>query len=77
MNKPQLRPLLLLIPGLVGIVIALITALGLVPRVRLVEAITVFGTAVGGGAAMAAGVLEFRKARAAALRLAPSARTRS
>jgi hypothetical protein len=60
------------VPGVVGVATSLITALELVPRVRLVEAIIVFATGVGGGAALVASVLEYRSARAAARRPGPS-----
>jgi hypothetical protein len=76
MAKRPVHPLLLLAPAVGGIATSLVTALMLVPRVRVVEALTVFGTAVGGGAALVAAIVEFRKARAAAPRPAPPARIR-
>jgi hypothetical protein len=66
MNKRRLNPLLLLVPAIVGIVTSLITALDLVPRVRLVDVMIVFAGAVGGGAALAASIFEYRNARATA-----------
>jgi hypothetical protein len=64
MNKDRLRSVLLLLPAALGIVMALTTALGIVPRVRTVEVITIFGSAFGSGAALTGALIEFRKSRA-------------
>lgn len=53
----------LLAPAIVGIVISLATALALVPRVRTVEVITIFGSSFGSGVAFSAALTEFRKSR--------------
>jgi hypothetical protein len=58
-----LRPALVLVASLLGIATSLFTALTLVPRVRLVEVVTVFASAVGGGAGLTWATMEFRKAR--------------
>jgi hypothetical protein len=65
MDKDRLRSVLLLLPAVLGIVIAVTTALALVPRVRAVEVIAVFGSAFGSGVALMASLVEFRKSRAA------------
>ena len=65
MNKDRLRSVLLLLPAALGIVMSITTALALVPRVRAVEVITIFGSAFGSGAALTASLIEFRKSRAA------------
>jgi hypothetical protein len=63
MNKDRRRPVLLLVPAVIGIATSLITAFALVPRVRVVDVLTVFATAFGGGAALTAAIVEFRKSR--------------
>lgn len=65
--KP-LRPALVLVAAVLGIATSFFGALALVPRVRLVEVLTVFAGAVGGGAGLVWAVWEFRKARSAELR---------
>ena len=65
MNKDRLRSVLLLLPAVLGIVMAVTTALALVPRVRTVEVITIFASAFGSGAALTGALVEFRKSRAA------------
>jgi hypothetical protein len=64
MNKDRLRSVLLLLPAALGILMSITTALALVPRVRAVEVITIFGSAFGSGAALTASIIEFRKSRA-------------
>jgi hypothetical protein len=64
MNNDRLRSVLLLLPAALGIVVSITTALALVPRVRTVEVITIFGSAFGSGAALTGALLEFRKSRA-------------
>ena len=59
----RLRPALVLVAAILGIATSLFSALALVPRVRLVEVVTVFAGAVGGGAGLVWAVMEFRKAR--------------
>ncbi len=58
----RLRPVLALVAALLGIATSLFTALALVPRVRLVDVLTVFASAVGGGAGLTWATMEFRKA---------------
>jgi len=48
--------------GIVGLVIALTSGLALVPRVRLVEVLTLVATAIGSGAAFAIAVAQLRTA---------------
>ena len=61
-----LRPVLALVAALLGIATSLFTALALVPRVRLVDVLTVFASAVGGGAGLTWATMEFRKAHKSA-----------
>jgi hypothetical protein len=44
LNKDRLRSVLLLVPAVIGIATSLITASALVPRVRVVDVLTVFAT---------------------------------
>ncbi|MEO8077250.1 MAG: serine hydrolase [Acidobacteriota bacterium] len=73
MPARRVPPQVLLVPAVVGIMTSLVTALTLVPRVRLVEVVIVFGTAVGGRAALAAAIKDFRKARVEAAGRPPRA----
>ena len=61
----RLRPVLALVAALLGIATSLFTALALVPRVRLVDVLTVFASAAGGGAGLTWAAMEFRKAKSA------------
>jgi hypothetical protein len=58
-----MRTRLLLLATIIQVVLGIMTATALVPRIRLVEAVTVFATAFGAGATFVGGVAEFRKAR--------------
>jgi hypothetical protein len=58
-----MRIKLLLFAAIVQVVLAALTVTALVPRIRLVEAVTVFATAFGAGATFVGGVAELRKAR--------------
>jgi hypothetical protein len=58
----RLRPVLALVAALLGIATSLFTALALVPRVQLVDVVTVFAGAVGGGADLTWATMELRKA---------------
>lgn len=60
------RAVLLVIVAVFGVATSLAGALALVPRVRLVEVLTVFAGGVGAGAALVAAVVEFRKERVSA-----------
>ena len=60
--------MVVLVAALLGIATSFFGALALVPRVRLVEVVTVFASAVGGGAGLVWAMVEFRKARSSALR---------
>jgi len=69
LNKQPQRPkwerlpvVLALVAALLGLTTSLFTALALVPRVRLVDVLTVFASAVGGGAGLTWATMEFRKA---------------
>ena len=55
----------MLVVAVVGMLTAVVSGLALVPRVRLVEVVMVIAGGVGGGAALAAAVAQFREARAA------------
>ena len=58
-----MRTRLLLFAAIIQVVLGIITATALVPRIRLVEAITVFATSFGAGATFVGGMTEFKKAR--------------
>jgi hypothetical protein len=58
----RLRPVIVLVAALLGIATSLVTALDLVPRVRLVDVLTVFASGVGGGAGLVWATMEFRHA---------------
>jgi hypothetical protein len=57
------RGVLLVLVAVLGFVTSLLGALSLLPRVKLVEVVTVFAGGVGAGAALVAAVVEFRKER--------------
>jgi len=48
--------------AIIGLVTALVSGLALVPRVRLVEVLTLIATAIGSGAALAVAVVQLRQA---------------
>jgi hypothetical protein len=54
----------LLVAAIIGLAVAFLSGLALVPRVRLVEVLTVIASAVGSGAAFAVTIVQFREARA-------------
>ena len=66
MNKIVPRAVLLVLVAVLGLATSLLGALSLVPRVKLVEVLTVFAGGVGAGAALVAAVVEFRKERVSA-----------
>jgi asparagine N-glycosylation enzyme membrane subunit Stt3 len=68
------RHALLLFAAILGLATSAVSAVSLVPRVRLVDVVLVFATAVGGGAALAIAIVGFREARASATR-PPAARS--
>ena len=53
----------MLIAAALSLVTAFLSGLALMPRVRLVEVVTVVASAVAAGVALAAAVAEFKKAR--------------
>lgn len=59
-----MRARLLLIAAIIQVVLAGMTVAALVPRIRLVEAITIFATAFGAGVTFITGLRDFKKARA-------------
>jgi hypothetical protein len=63
MNKDRLRAVVLLAPAALGIVMSIVSALALVPRVRAVEVITIVAAAFGSGATLTASLIQFRQSR--------------
>jgi uncharacterized membrane protein len=59
------QPIGLLVAAIVGLAVAFLSGLSLVPRVRLVEVLTVIASAVGSGAGFAAAIVQYTKTRAA------------
>ena len=57
MQKKRRQAIGLVASAIAGTIISLTTALGLVPRVRSVDVIAVFGGAFGAGAALASAVV--------------------
>jgi hypothetical protein len=60
MEKNRRHGIALLASAMAGTIISLTTGLALVPRVRSVDVITVFGGAFGAGAAFASAIAQFR-----------------
>jgi hypothetical protein len=58
-----MRTRLLLLAAIIQVVLGALTAAALVPRIRLVEAVTVFATAFGAGATFVGGLNDFKKSR--------------
>jgi hypothetical protein len=58
-----MRMKLLLLAAIIQVIAGAATAATLVPRVRLVEAVTVFATAFGAGATFVGGLADIKKAR--------------
>ena len=58
MDRSRLLPLVI---AIVGVIAALATVASVVPRIQLVEAITLFATAFGAGAAFVAALVGFRR----------------
>ena len=56
----------LLVAAVIGLATAVISGFALVPRVRLVEVLSVVAGGIGGGAALVAALVQFKQARAAA-----------
>jgi hypothetical protein len=54
-----------LVVALLGLATAVLSGLALLPRVRLVEVLSVVAGGIGGGAALTAAVVQFKQARAA------------
>jgi hypothetical protein len=61
MNKDRIRAVTLLAPAVFGMIVSIVSALALVPRLRLVEVLTIVGSSFGSGAALAASIMEFRR----------------
>ena len=61
-----MRIRLLILATIIQVILGAATAVALVPRIRLVEAVTVFASAFGAGASMVGGLMEIRKARQSA-----------
>ena len=53
----------MLVAALVGVAIAFVSGMALVPRVKLVEVFTVVASAMGAGAALTAAITAFKRAR--------------
>jgi hypothetical protein len=53
----------MLLAAALSLVTAFLSALALLPRVRLVEVVTIVASAVAAGAALAAALVEFKQAR--------------
>jgi hypothetical protein len=60
MQKNRRRAVALLASAGIGTLVSLTTALALVPRIRAVEVVAVFGGAFGAGAALVSAIVEFR-----------------
>lgn len=58
-----MRIKLLFLAAIIQVVLGIASTITLVPRIRLVEAVTVFATAFGAGATFVGGVIEIRKER--------------
>ena len=54
-----------LVAAVLGLATAVVSGLALLPRVRLVEVLTVVAGGIGGGAALTAAVVQFKQASAA------------
>jgi len=64
--RSQLRSAATMLAGAaIGLATAVIAGLALVPRVRLVEVITVIAGGIGAGAALVGALIQFKQARAA------------
>jgi hypothetical protein len=59
-KKDRLRVAALLVPAVLGIAVSLVTAFSLVPRVRAVDVLLMFGSAFGAGAAFTAAVVALK-----------------
>ena len=55
-----------LLGAFLGLAMAFIAGIALVPRVRLVEVLAVVAGGIGGGAALTSAIVQFKQARAAA-----------
>lgn len=60
---PKQSPVLMFVTSIAGLAVSILSGLALVPRVRLVEVLTVIAGAVGGGAALVVSILQFRRSR--------------
>ena len=60
---PRQSPALMFVTSIAGLAVSVLSGLALVPRVRLVEVLTVIAGAVGGGAALVVSIMQFRQVR--------------
>ncbi|MGH8640052.1 MAG: hypothetical protein ACREUZ_23245 [Burkholderiales bacterium] len=63
MRKRGQYSIAMLLVSVAGLAVSVASGLALVPRVRLVEVLTVIAGAVAGGAALAVSVVQFKCAR--------------
>jgi hypothetical protein len=56
-------PVLMFLTSIAGLAVSVLSGLALVPRVRLVEVLTVIAGAVGGGAALVLSIQQFQRSR--------------
>jgi hypothetical protein len=58
----------MLVVAIIGVLTAIVSGFALVPRVRMVEVLTVVAGGIGGGAALTGSLVQFKQARDAARR---------
>ena len=62
-RMPKQSPALMFLTAIAGLAVSVLSGLALVPRVRLVEVLTVIAGAVGGGAALVVSIQQFQRSR--------------